>query len=82
MTESVAAGRLVALISMYGEDESRIERIDVSITYPDKRLVAYKSWNNEGTKSLDQVTDEVIRFAKEFGVDEIRMLDEVLRVPV
>ena len=24
----------------------------------------------------------VIRFAKEFGVDEIRMLDEVLRVPV
>ena len=52
----------------------------MSIVYPDKRLVAYKSWNNDGTKNLDQVTDEVINFAKEHGVDEIQMLDEVLPI--
>ena len=69
----------VALISTYGEEEN-IEKIEVSITYPDKRLVAYKSWNNDGTKNLDQVTDEVISFAKEHGVDEIQMLDEVLPI--
>jgi hypothetical protein len=79
MAESCAPVKPVALISMYGEEEN-IEKIEVSITYPDKRLVAYKSWNNDGKKNLDQVTDEVISFAKEHGVDEIQMLDEALPI--
>jgi hypothetical protein len=79
MPESSATIKPVALISTYGKEEN-IEKIEVSITYPDKRLVAYKSWNNDGTRNLDQVTDEVIRFAKERGVDEIQMLDHVLPI--
>jgi hypothetical protein len=79
MAESRAPVKPVALISMYGAEEN-IEKIEVSITYPDKRLVAYKSWNNDGTRNLDQVTDEVISFAKEHGVDEIQMLEEVLPI--
>jgi len=78
VAESGAAGKLIALVSMYGEDKERVEKIEVSIAHPDKRLVAYKSWSNEGTKNLDLVTDEIIRFAIEYGVDEIQMFDEVL----
>ncbi len=80
MVESGATGHLVALVSAYGEEEN-IEKIEVSIIHPDKRLVAYKSWNNDGTKNLNLVTDEVVRFAKEHGVDEIQMFDEVLPLP-
>ena len=79
MVERRAPVKPVALVSMYGEEEN-IEKIEVLITYPDKRLVAYKSWNNDGTKNLNQVTDEVISFAKEHGVDEIQMVDEVLPI--
>ncbi len=69
MVERRAPVKPVALISMYGAEED-IEKIEV----------LYKSWNNDGTRNLDQVTDEVISFAKEHGVDEIQMLDEVLPI--
>jgi hypothetical protein len=79
MSESRAIRKRIALISAYGE-EGNVERLEVSIINPDKKVEAFKAWDNDRMRELDQVTNEAIRFAKEHAVDEIQMLDEVLPI--
>jgi len=79
--------RLVA--SSFGSNSRILERhlveystktIGKSPTRSNHRLTQEMIKRFDGTKNLNQVTDEVISFAKEHGVDEIQMLDEVLPI--
>jgi hypothetical protein len=80
LQERGAAGKPVAVVSSYGKD-GEVEKMEVSIVDADGRSIAYKSWTNDGVKSLDQVTDEVILFATNHHVGQIQMVDELLPLP-
>jgi hypothetical protein len=76
--KSKASDGPVALISSYGS-EADIQRIEVSITYPKQRIVIiHKVWENDDSKPMDPVIDEVMEFLGKHNVGQIQMLDRVL----
>jgi hypothetical protein len=80
MQEKNATGKPVAVVSSYGKN-GEVEKMEVSILDADGRSITYKSWINDGMKSIDQVTDEVILFATNHHVGQIQMVDELLPLP-
>ena len=78
--ERGVAGKPVAVVSSYGKD-GEVEKMEVSIIDVDGRSIAYKSWVNDGMKSVDEVTDELILFATNHHVGQIQMVDELLPLP-
>jgi hypothetical protein len=80
LQEKSSARKPVAVVSSYGKN-GEVEKMEVSIIDADGKSIAYKSWINDGMKSLDQVTDEVILFATKHHVGQIQVVDELLPLP-
>ena len=80
LQEKNITGKRVAVVSSYGKN-GEVEKMEVSIIDVDGRSIAYKSWINDGMRSIDQVTDEVILFATNHHVGQIQMVDELLPLP-
>ena len=80
MLERSATRKPIAVVFSYGKD-GEVEKMEVSIIDADGTSIAYKSWVNDGVKSLDQVTDEVIVFATDHHVGQIQMVGELLPLP-
>lgn len=67
----------VALISSFGSGGS-VKR-EVSITYPKQRIiVTHKAWVNDGTRTADELTDEIMRFCTEHNTSNIQFVDRLL----
>lgn len=67
-----------ALITCYCS-ESFVRRVEVSITYPKQRIiVTHRVWRNDGSKSLDEITDEIMDFVSKRNAQKVMLVDRVL----
>lgn len=70
--------KIVALVANYGENDN-IQRIEVSITRPRERsIITHRMWDIDGSKDMDQVTDEVMAFCEQYRAVEIKIIDRLL----